>query len=199
MAGRVKTAGGTGEAEVAEEAAEGAAVEGVAPEGAAVEGVAPEGAAVVGVVGHGDKQRESAMTNGEESRWSVEGLAVAAMVLAVVSLLVPFLPAIAALVLAAVAARRIRLAPLGTLRGRGLVTGACALSTIGLLVWVGLTTLVILVTPQRVPTGWQVPAGATAAADRFSEVTAPPAEEALATKPSTRRLVFFAESHTRRQ
>jgi len=114
-----------------------------------------------------------------------EGLAVAALVLAVVSLLVPVLPAIVALVLAAVAAQRIRHAPGGAV-GRGLVTGAVALSTIGLLVWVGLAALLVGVTQHEEPTGRPAAtASGTAGADQFSEVTAPPATEPPATEPPT--------------
>jgi hypothetical protein len=90
-----------------------------------------------------------------------EGLAVAALVLAVVSLLVPLLPGIVALVLAAMAAQRIRQASAGSVSGRGLVTAALALSTIGLLAWVGLGALVA-VTHQQEPANWQ----ATAASGR---------------------------------
>jgi Septum formation len=69
-------------------------------------------------------------------------------VLAVLSFFVPVLPAIVALVLAAVAARRIRAAPAGVLGGSGLVTAARALAAIGLLVWVGLATLLVVVVTQ---------------------------------------------------
>ncbi|HEV8649593.1 MAG TPA: hypothetical protein VG276_09345 [Actinomycetes bacterium] len=101
------------------------------------------------------------------------------------SLLVPVLPAIVALVLAAVAAQRIRHAPGGAV-GRGLVTGAVALSTIGLLVWVGLAALLVGVTQHEEPTGRPAAtASGTAGADQFSEVTAPPATEPPATEPPT--------------
>jgi hypothetical protein len=69
-------------------------------------------------------------------------------VLAVVSLLVPLLPGIAALVLAAMAAKRIRQASAGSVGGRGLVTAALALSTIGLLAWAGLGALVAVTHQQ---------------------------------------------------
>jgi hypothetical protein len=83
-----------------------------------------------------------------------EGLAIAAVVLAAVSFFVPILPAIVALVLAAVAARRIREAPAGVLGGSGLVTAARVLAAIGLLVWVGLAALlVVVVTQVEEPTG----------------------------------------------
>jgi hypothetical protein len=79
-------------------------------------------------------------------------------VLAVVSLLVPVLPGIVALVLAAAAARRIRQAPAGAVGGRGLVRAACALSVMGLLVWAGLATLVVAVpTQQAEPIALEVP------------------------------------------
>ena len=111
-----------------------------------------------------------------------EGLAVVALVLAVVSLLVPVLPGIVALVLAAVAARRIRQAPAGAVGGRGLVVMAGVLSTIGVLAWVGLGALV---TTQRQPAGWHAAPAATAARDdQFSEVTVPPATEPLPAEPA---------------
>jgi hypothetical protein len=74
-----------------------------------------------------------------------EGLAIAALVLAVLSFLVPVLPALVALVLAAMAARRIREAPAGSLGGRGLVTAARALAVIALLVWLAVGVLVVVV------------------------------------------------------
>jgi hypothetical protein len=111
-----------------------------------------------------------------------EGLAVVALVLAVVSLLVPVLPGIVALVLAAVAARRIRQAPAGAMGGRGLVVVAGVLSTIGVLAGVGLGALVI--TQRQEPAGWHAaPAAAAARADQFSQVTAPPATEPQPTEP----------------
>jgi hypothetical protein len=111
-----------------------------------------------------------------------EGLAVVALVLAVVSLLVPVLPGIVALVLAAVAARRIRQAPAGV-GGRGLVVVAGVLSTIGVLAGVGLGGLVIT---QRQPAGWHAASAAAAArADQFSEVTVPPATEPAPPEPAT--------------
>jgi hypothetical protein len=114
-----------------------------------------------------------------------EGLAVAALVLAVISLLVPLLPGIVALVLAAMAAHRIRRAPAGTVGGRGLVTAALALSTIGLLAWVGLGALVAVMN-QRGPAGWKVAAATgPVGAGQFSEVTIPPAAEPPATEPAT--------------
>jgi hypothetical protein len=76
-------------------------------------------------------------------------LAVAALVLAVVSLPVPVLPAVVALVLAAVAARRTRDAPADALGGRGLVTAACALSVVSLVVWTGLAALVVVAPAQH--------------------------------------------------
>jgi hypothetical protein len=113
-----------------------------------------------------------------------EGLAVFALVLAVVSLLVPVLPGIVALVLAAAAARRARALPAGAVGGRGLVTAASALSTIGVLAWVGLGALVI--TQRQEPAGWHAATTAqAAAAGQFSQVTVPPATEPLPTEPST--------------
>jgi hypothetical protein len=112
-----------------------------------------------------------------------EGLAVAAIVLAVVSLFVPVVPGIAALVAAATAARRIRRAPAGAAGGRGLATAALVLATIGLVAWGGLGALALVTHPQE-PAGWQAATGAaTGGADRFSEVTAPPATELPATEP----------------
>jgi hypothetical protein len=114
-----------------------------------------------------------------------EGLAVVALVLAVVSLLVPVLPGIVALVLAVMAARGVRRAPTGAVGGPGLVTAALALSTIGLLAWAGLGALMV-VTQQQEPTGWHTAIGtgtATARARQFSQVTAPPATEPPATEP----------------
>jgi len=106
-------------------------------------------------------------------------------VLAVVSLLVPLLPGIVALVLAAMAAQRIQQASAGPVGGRGLVTAALALSTIGLLAWVGLGALVA-VTHQQEPAGWQATAATgPAGAGQFSEVTIPPATEPPATEPTT--------------
>jgi hypothetical protein len=113
-----------------------------------------------------------------------EGLAVVALVLAVVSLLVPLLPGIVALVLALVAARRARALPPTASRGRGLVAVAIAVSTIGLLAWVGIGALVI--TQRREPAGWHAATAAAAAgADQFSQVTAPPTTQPLATGPAT--------------
>jgi len=110
------------------------------------------------------------------------GLAVVALVFAVVSLLVPVLPGIVALVLAAVAARRVRAAPAGALGGRGLVVVASALSTIGVLAWVGLGALVI--TQRQQPAGWHAATAAAAArADQFSQVTVPPTTEPQPTEP----------------
>jgi hypothetical protein len=111
-------------------------------------------------------------------------LAVVALVFAVVSLLVPVLPGIVALVLAAVAARRVRAAPAGAVGGRGLVVVASALSTIGVLAWVGLGALVI--TQRQEPAGWHAAtAAATARADQFSQVTVPPTTEPQPTEPAT--------------
>jgi hypothetical protein len=113
-----------------------------------------------------------------------EGLAIVALVLAVVSLLVPLLPGIVALVLALVAARRARALPPTASRGRGLVAVAIALSTIGLLAWVGIGALVI--TQRQEPAGWHAATPAAAAgADHFSQVTAPPTTQPLATGPAT--------------
>jgi hypothetical protein len=106
-------------------------------------------------------------------------------VLAVVSLLVPLLPGIVALVLAAMAAQRIRQASASSVSGRGLVTAALALSTIGLLAWVGLGALVA-VTHQQEPAGWQATAATgPVGAGQFSEVTIPPATGPPATEPAT--------------
>ena len=104
--------------------------------------------------------------------------------LAVVSLLVPLLPGIVALVLALVAARRARALPPTASRGRGLVAVAIALSTIGLLAWVGIGALVI--TQRQEPAGWHAATPAAAAgADQFSQVTAPPTTQPLPTGPAT--------------
>jgi hypothetical protein len=113
-----------------------------------------------------------------------EGLAVVALALAVVSLLIPVLPGIAALVLAAVAARRARALPAGAVGGRGLVAVAIAVSTIGVLAWVGFGAL--LVTQRQEPAGWHTATAAAAAtADRFSQVTVPPTTQPLPTEPAT--------------
>jgi hypothetical protein len=113
-----------------------------------------------------------------------EGLAVLALVLAVMSLLVPVLPGIVALVLAAAAARRARALPGGAVGGRGLVVVASALAAIGVLGWVGLGALVI--TQRQEPAGWHAaPAAQAARAGQFSQVTAPPATEPLPTEPAT--------------
>jgi len=113
------------------------------------------------------------------------GLAVAALVLAVASLLIPLLPGIVALVLAAMAAQRIRQASAGSVSGRGLVTAALALSTIGLLAWAGLGALVA-VTHQQGSAGWQATAATgPVGAGQFSEVTIPPATGPSATEPAT--------------
>src|SRR5215831_9601878 len=112
-----------------------------------------------------------------------DGLAVLALVLAVVSLLVPVLPGLAALMLAAVAARRARALPAGTAGGRGLVAAASALAAVSVLAWVGLGALVI--TQRQEPTGW--PAATTAqeaGTGPFSQVTVPPATESLPTEPA---------------
>lgn len=112
----------------------------------------------------------------------LEKLAVVALVLAVVSLLVPVFPGIAALVLATVVARRARALPAGAVGGgRGLVAVACAVSTIGVVAWVGLGALVIA--QRQEPAGWHV-AAATPTADRFSQVTTPPTSPPLPTEPA---------------
>ena len=77
-----------------------------------------------------------------------EGLAVAALVLAIGSFLVPVVPAIVALVLAARAARRIREAPEGSVGGRGLVTAARTVAVTGLVVGVALAALAVGVVIQ---------------------------------------------------
>jgi hypothetical protein len=113
-----------------------------------------------------------------------EGLAVLALVLAVMSLLVPVLPGIMALVVAAAAARRARALPAGAVGGRGLVAVAISLSAIGVLAWVGLGALVI--TQRHEPAGW--PAATTAqqaGAGQFSQVTAPPPTAPLPAEPAT--------------
>jgi hypothetical protein len=112
-----------------------------------------------------------------------QGLAVVALVLAVVSLLVPVLPGVVALVLAAVAARRVRQAPAGAVGGRGLVVVASALSTIGVLAWVGLGALAV--TQRQEPADWHTATAAAARADQFSEVTVPPTTEPRPTEPAT--------------
>jgi hypothetical protein len=113
-----------------------------------------------------------------------EGLAVVALVLAVVSLLVPLLPGIVAVVLALVAARQARALPAGAEGGRGLVAVAIALSTVGALAWVGLGALVI--TQRQEPAGWHAAAAdAAARVDQFAQVTAPPTTEPLPTGPAT--------------
>jgi hypothetical protein len=110
--------------------------------------------------------------------------AIVALVLAVVSLLVPLLPGIAGLVLALVAARRARALPTGAVGGRGLVPLAIAVSTIGMLAWVGLGALVI--TQRREPADWHAAtAAATARPDQFSQVTAPPTTQPRPTGPAT--------------
>ena len=112
-----------------------------------------------------------------------EGLAVLALLLAVVSLLVPVLPGIVALVLAAAAARRARALPAGAAGGRGLVAVASALAAIGVLAWAGLCTLVI--TQRHEPAGWHAATTAPAArAGPFSQVTVPPATEPVPTEPA---------------
>jgi hypothetical protein len=113
-----------------------------------------------------------------------EGLAVVALVLAVASLLIPLLPGIAALILALAAARRARALPTAAVAGRGLVAVAIALSTIGVLAWVGLGALVI--TQRQEPAGWHAATTATTARpDQFSQVTAPPTTQPLPTGPAT--------------
>jgi hypothetical protein len=94
--------------------------------------------------------------------------AVRALVLAVVSLAVPVVPAILALVLAVWAARSTRDAPEETPGGRGLVPAAVALSVVGLVVWTGLAAAVILV-----PTRHEEPM-AVAAPLEVPPTTAPP-------------------------
>jgi hypothetical protein len=111
-------------------------------------------------------------------------LAVVALVLAVASLLVPLLPGIVAVVLALVAARRARALPTGAVGGRGLVPVALAVSTIGMLAWVGLGALVI--TQRQEPADWHAPTAAAAArTGQFSQVTAPPTTQPLPTGPAT--------------
>jgi hypothetical protein len=113
----------------------------------------------------------------------VEGLAVAALVVAVVSLLVPLLPAVVALVLGAMAAQRIRRAPAGLVGGRGLITAALALSTIGLVAWVGVGALVVA--RQQKPTSWQAASGIPFnEAGRFSQVRTPSTTAPMATQPT---------------
>lgn len=95
-----------------------------------------------------------------------EDMAVAALVLAFMSFIMPVVTAIAAFVTAAIAARRIRRAPAGTLRGRGLVIAASVVAAISLLVWVGITALVVVALvqqedapPRASATGAAVPSG----------------------------------------
>jgi hypothetical protein len=79
-------------------------------------------------------------------------LAVWALTLAVVSLAVPVVPAVLALVLAVWAARSTRDAPEEAPGGRGLVPAAVALSVVGVVVWTGLAAAVALVpTPHEEP------------------------------------------------
>jgi hypothetical protein len=73
-----------------------------------------------------------------------EGLAIAALVLALLSFVIPVVPAIAALVVAVVAAQKIRRAPAGTLGGRGYVRGASILAVSGLVVAVGVIALIVV-------------------------------------------------------
>jgi hypothetical protein len=75
-------------------------------------------------------------------------LAVWALTLAVVSLVVPVVPAVLALALAVWAARSTRDAPKQAPGGRGLVPAAVALSAVGVVVWTGLAAAVVLV-PTR--------------------------------------------------
>jgi hypothetical protein len=113
-----------------------------------------------------------------------DGLAVVALVLAVVSLLVPLLPGIVALVLALVAARRAGALPASAVGGRGLVGVAIALSTFGMLAWVGLGALVI--TQRQEPGSWYAATSAAAVrTDQFALVTAPPTTQPLPTEPAT--------------
>jgi hypothetical protein len=113
-----------------------------------------------------------------------EGLAVAALVLALVSLVLPFIAAIAAFVVAAVAARKLRRAPAGTLRGRGLVTAANIVAAVGLLFWVGIVvlgTIVVLqsgkpaaqnsVTDAAVPSGQEVGVDSLRVGDCVNDAT----------------------------
>jgi predicted acyltransferase len=69
-------------------------------------------------------------------------------VAAVISLAVPVVPAIVALVLAAAAARSRRNRPAGALSDRRLVSAACVLSVVGLVVWAGLAASIMAVPTQ---------------------------------------------------
>jgi hypothetical protein len=100
-----------------------------------------------------------------------QGLAMAALVAAVISLAVPVVPAIVALVLAAAAARSRRNLPAGAPSGRRLVSAACVLSLIGLVVWAGLAASILAVPTQpEEPMTLQAPA---AALTTTSEPTVP--------------------------
>ena len=93
-----------------------------------------------------------------------QGLAVVALVFAVVSLLVPVFPGIVALVLAAVAARRVRAAPAGAWVAAGSSWWPAPCRAIGVLAWVGLGALVI--TQRQQPAGWHAATAAAARVDR---------------------------------
>jgi hypothetical protein len=101
-----------------------------------------------------------------------QGLVIAALVAAVISLAVPVVPAIVALVLAAAAARSRRNRPAGALSDRRLVSAACVLSVVGLVVWAGLAASIMAVPTQPdEPMTLQAPtAGPTATT---SELTVP--------------------------
>jgi len=123
-----------------------------------------------------------------------EGLAVSALVLAVMALLVPVLPGIVALMLAAAAARRARALPAGAVGGRGLVAVASALSIIGVLAWVGLGALVI--TQRHEPAGWHAATTAqTARVGQFSQVTVPPTTKPPPLNRSEQAFVAHMRTH----
>jgi hypothetical protein len=107
-------------------------------------------------------------------------LAVGALTLAVVSLAVPVVPAVLALVLAVWAARSTRDAPEETPGGRGLVPAAVVLSVIGVVVWTGLAAAVVLM-----PIGHQEPMAVAAPIEVPPTTAAPTTAAPTAAAPTT--------------
>jgi len=126
-------------------------------------------------------------TSGWSERPRTEGLAVAALVLALVAFLVPVLPAIIALVLAARAAGRIRTSH-GALAGAGVVVAARVVATAALVV-VPVGILVAAASLQQTTQSEGRPtAAATPPATTITAATElPPTTTAVTPPPSTVR------------
>jgi Septum formation len=99
-----------------------------------------------------------------------EGLALAALLLALASFVVPLLPAIAALVVAGIAAGRIR-ASGGALGGRGMVTAARVLAVLELLLVAGAVAAIVAVAGRHTTVTRSGSPASPATAGRASSAT----------------------------